>query len=467
MTSSPFQQLSVIRNASKNGKVIMDCYRLMYKKELWIKAYANLYPNQGNITNTTIDETIDLIIDQLKAGTYRFSSTRSEYIDNRIGRKLQAGVPFSDRLTQEVMRIILINIYEPVFSQRSHGFRFGSSSHTALTEIKNTWNGLTWCVKGDVKSSFEYFHPSSTLKIIKKQVDDPRFLLLIHNALSSDLMNNWIYHKTCNENVVEKDIFSLFSNIYFHQLDMFMEKHIDSPDKRKLRTKISYIRHENEFLIGIKGTKEAVRQIIDLVKKFLKKTLSLDLNDNQFLISHLSKPTLFLGYEFYKWKDKRHEKGAFGNIYHPYKEAGTIKLIVPNKALQAFAQKNGYGNLETFKVSHRDSLMNHSEWEVLYTYNAELCKMADYYSLASNYYHINKLFYLAERSFIKTLAKKRRSSSTKVSVSLRRHKQGVLTLVSERQGRVHHFVKLKDVSMASEKHNMSTNCLSEPIGRIE
>ena len=49
MAKNPFYQLDVIRDVSQNGKKITDCYRLMYNKELWIKAYAKLYPNAGNL----------------------------------------------------------------------------------------------------------------------------------------------------------------------------------------------------------------------------------------------------------------------------------------------------------------------------------------------------------------------------------------------------------------------------------
>ena len=59
MSTNPFRQLDVIRNASQKGNTITDCYRLMYNKKLWITAYAKLYPNPENLTKRTANETID------------------------------------------------------------------------------------------------------------------------------------------------------------------------------------------------------------------------------------------------------------------------------------------------------------------------------------------------------------------------------------------------------------------------
>lgn len=81
------------------------------------------------------------------------------------------------------------------------------------------------------------------------------------------------------------------------------------------------------------------------------------------------------------------------------------------------------------------------------TYNKELETIANYYKLADNFHLLKKLFYLAERSFLKTIAFKRRSTSKKVAMRMRRYQQGRLCLVQHKQGNqiVHTFLKLKDL----------------------
>ncbi|MBR8840334.1 MAG: hypothetical protein DSM106950_41685 [Stigonema ocellatum SAG 48.90 = DSM 106950] len=57
-------------------------------------------------------------------------------------RKRPLGIPcWSDKLLQEVIRLILEAYYEPQFSPTSHGFRSGRGCHTALSEIYSKWIG--------------------------------------------------------------------------------------------------------------------------------------------------------------------------------------------------------------------------------------------------------------------------------------------------------------------------------------
>lgn len=47
------------------------------------------------------------------------------------------GIPtFTDKLVQEVLRLVLQAVYEPVFLNCSHGFRPNRSCHTALAQAK-------------------------------------------------------------------------------------------------------------------------------------------------------------------------------------------------------------------------------------------------------------------------------------------------------------------------------------------
>lgn len=48
---------------------------------------------------------------------------------------------WSDKLLQEVIRLILEAYYESQFSPTSHGFRPNRGCHTALREIQHRWVG--------------------------------------------------------------------------------------------------------------------------------------------------------------------------------------------------------------------------------------------------------------------------------------------------------------------------------------
>jgi len=71
-------------------------------------------------------------------------------------RKRPLGLPtWSEKLLQEVLRLILEAYYEPRFSDRSHGFRPGRGCHTALLEVYHQWRGTVWFVEGDITDCLE------------------------------------------------------------------------------------------------------------------------------------------------------------------------------------------------------------------------------------------------------------------------------------------------------------------------
>src|SRR5260221_2887416 len=78
---------------------------------------------------------IGRIIDALRAERFRFAPVRRVYIEKKNGQLKPLGLPsWSDKLVGAVIRLLLEAYYGPQFSSRSHGFRAGRGSHTALTE---------------------------------------------------------------------------------------------------------------------------------------------------------------------------------------------------------------------------------------------------------------------------------------------------------------------------------------------
>ena len=49
-----------------------------------------------------------------------------------------------DKLVEEVIKMILESIYDPTFSNYSHGFRPGRSCHTALLQLQQNFTGVKW-----------------------------------------------------------------------------------------------------------------------------------------------------------------------------------------------------------------------------------------------------------------------------------------------------------------------------------
>jgi retron-type reverse transcriptase len=142
-------------------------------------------------------EKIGQITGLMRNERYRFSPARRVYIPKKNGKLRPLGLPsWPDKLVGEVVRLLLEAYYEPVFSDRSHGFRKGRGCHTALREINDTWTGTTWFIEGDISDCFGSLDHEILLGILAEKIYDQRFLRLIRNMLKAGYLEDWVYHET-------------------------------------------------------------------------------------------------------------------------------------------------------------------------------------------------------------------------------------------------------------------------------
>lgn len=182
--------LSILSQKSvQNKEYVFDrLYRNLFNPDFYRLAYSNIYANEGNMTAGIDDETIDgfniekvnTVIAELRQETYRPKPVRRTYIPKKNGKLRPLGIPsFSDKLVQEVVRMLLQAIYEPVFKDTSHGFRPARSCHTALMQIKTTCKGTNWVIEGDIQGFFDNINHAKLLEILARKIADGRFLHLV------------------------------------------------------------------------------------------------------------------------------------------------------------------------------------------------------------------------------------------------------------------------------------------------
>src|SRR5438874_8772255 len=156
--------LSIIHERGKRGLPLEDLYRQLYNPDLYLRAYAHLYHHDGAMTPGATEETadgmtlakIDRIITLLRQERYHWTPVRRTYVPKKNGKQRPLGLPtWSDKLLQEVMRLILEAYYEPQFSESSHGFRPNRGCGTALSEIYRGWHGTAWFIEGDIRACFD------------------------------------------------------------------------------------------------------------------------------------------------------------------------------------------------------------------------------------------------------------------------------------------------------------------------
>ena len=137
--------LEIVHRVGSQGYELRKVYRRIQDRELFLIAYGNLYANKGAMTagvdpNDTVDgmslDRIDDIIAKLKNGTYVWQPVKRIEIPKKNGKKRPLGIPtWSDKLLQEVIRLVLEAYYEPQFSDFSHGFRPNLIRHCTIAYL--------------------------------------------------------------------------------------------------------------------------------------------------------------------------------------------------------------------------------------------------------------------------------------------------------------------------------------------
>ena len=484
------RRLDSIRNLSRQGKRINGLFRLMLSPLLWEQAYAEIAPNRGALTRGVTDDTLDgfslervhSLILRNSAGTYRFTPVRRVYIPKPDGKKLRPlGVPTADdKLVQGVVKLLLEAIYEPVFSHRSHGFRRNRSCHTALFGIQDTWNGVKWLVDIDVVGFFDNIDHSIMLDLLRRKIDDERFIRIIARMLKAGYMEDWTFHATFSGTPQGGVVSPILANIYLHELDEFLagmkarfdrgkrrrvhlpyqnlsnamvdhrhlidqllaqgriaEAEAEKEKVRELQAKRStmpaqnwfdakfrrllFCRYADDFLIGVIGSKADAREIMEQVAAFLRDRLKLEASAEKSKVSKASDGTVFLGYCVCTVSGGRVKRVRFQGRYTRTRSATSrIHLVVPHDRLVRFNRRKGYGDLSRLKAIHRRYLLNSSVLEIVLAYNAEMRGLANYYRLAfCAKYSLRKLHLLWQTSLLKTLSLKLRRSVNQVARHLK------------------------------------------------
>lgn len=449
--------LSIIRKRGERGLPLQNVYRMLFNKNLYLKAYGKLYRNQGAMTKGTTDETvdsmsmdkIDQIIDLIRYERYQWSPVRRVQIPKANGKKRPLGIPtWSDKLVQEVIRLIVQEYYDPQFDDCSHGFRPERGCHTTLAEVQQIWTGTHWFIEGDISQYFDTIDHEILLNILSEKIQDHRFLLLIQGLLQAGYMEDWKYNRTLSGAPQGGVLSPLLSNVYLDKFDQYVKKILIPANTRgeKRRTdpeyqrmcnrlcyikgkkgygaeakalikarrnmpskdqqdpdyrRLWYIRYADDFLLGYIGTKQEAQEIKRQIKDWLQENLKLALSEEKTLITNAtSDKARFLGYHIVN--QQSHHKCTEGRR----SANGRIGLRVPPDVIEKKCQKY----MRNGKPVHRPERQAGSDFSIIASYQQEYRGIVQYYLPALNVCHLDKLRWIMEISLLKTLAAKHKAS---------------------------------------------------------
>ena len=227
--------LNILQDRGKRKLPLDDVYRQLYNPDMYLRAYAKLYKNEGAMTPGMTGETVDGmsqkkiadIIEAIRYERWQWTPVRRVEIPKSNGKMRPLGIPtWSDKLVQEVVRSILEAYYEPQFSEHSHGFRPHKGCHTALDTIHKKWKGTKWFIEGDIKGCFDTIDHTILTNILHENIQDNRFLRLIEGALKAGYCEEWTYHPTLSGSPQGGIVSPILSNISMDRLDKCVDSMI-------------------------------------------------------------------------------------------------------------------------------------------------------------------------------------------------------------------------------------------------
>lgn len=473
LSASTMVALSGLSKASRAGYKAKKLHKLMRsRKDLWFQAYANIYSNHGALTKgidkNTLDgfgeERVHELMKSISEGAYKPSPVRRIHIpkDSRKphGKKRPLGIPRGDdKLVQEVARMLLEAVYEPVFSEFSHGFRPQRSCHTALQQVIDSWKGTKWVCDVDIKGFFDNIVHDKLLAVLAKRIDDRRFLRLIEQFLKAGYLEDWRYHATYSGTPQGGIVSPILANVFLHELDVFMEvkkrgfdqgkrrrknkeyhrllcnisnrkkwlKDMDQSDPKAVKWNAEivsmagsmaampsvdmhqvdfkrprYVRYADDFLIGVVGTKADAVRIMAEVKAFVESDLLLTISEEKSSLGSLEDGCTFLGYGVRTRRmDKRMKcvvaLKSDGTKVHGTKRTITshVHLSVPEDRVRRFAESKGYATMHHGRTGIR--------WK------GGMLHMSDYEIISqynaelrgfANYYALAPKYYLSKLEWV-------------------------------------------------------------------
>jgi group II intron reverse transcriptase/maturase len=482
------------RNDANSKAVNKDLYRLLCNPELLTLAYNLIKSKPGNETPGTDGQTldgmsqklIDSIVTELRNQSFQFKPVRRVFIPKqKKGSYRPLGIPSPrDKVVQKAMLIIMECIYEPVFSDHSHGFRPGRSCHSALREVRATWSGVKWIIEGDIQGCYDNVNHHTLMTILRRKIQDERFLQLIWKLLRAGTEVEGRLERSKLGTPQGGILSPLLANIYLNELDTFLEgvsasvsaksapTRRENPEYRKVRGKIYrlrkkrtrfgilrrkvsaqrvvelrrlqslqrripskdpfdpkykkvvFLRYADDWIVGIIGSKREARAIKETIEGFLQEHLQLQLSPDKTKISLGSSRTVqFLGYELQMGGISRYASGA--EVRNRRSTGWQPRLFVPmDKVVRKLSDLN-FCTYDGRGIKKKGWIV-YPDDIIVAKYNYIIRGLRNYYAPADNFgTSMNRIEYILKYSCAHTLAAKHR---TRISKQLRRFKEGKLPL---------------------------------------
>jgi RNA-directed DNA polymerase len=277
-------------------------------------ALKRVRQNKGSpgVDGMTVDELPKYLVEnwetiraQVLAGTYQPKPVREVEIPKSGGGVRKLGIPsVLDRFLQQSILQVLQPMFDPTFSEHSHGFRPGRNAHDAVCEAQRyIQEGKRVVVDVDLEKFFDRVNHDVLMGKLERRIGDKRMLGLIRRYLEAGIMADGVVMERHEGTPQGGPLSPLLANVL-----------LDEVDKELENRGLSFVRYADDLNVYV-GSKRAGEDAMQTLRRLYAK-LRLRINEAKSAVAR-PQDRKFLGYSF--WDAK----------------GGEVKRRVAPKALEA------------------------------------------------------------------------------------------------------------------------------------
>src|SRR5207245_8782518 len=133
-----------------------------------------------------------------KSRAFELPPLRPVWIPKGDGKTRPLGIPaVRDRSAQEVLRLLLSPLFEPIFHDDSYGFRAARNCHQAVQRVLDLHRqGYTQVLDADIKGFFDNIPHAVIMAGVVAEVADGNMLRLVERFLRAGVLEAGVFRPT-------------------------------------------------------------------------------------------------------------------------------------------------------------------------------------------------------------------------------------------------------------------------------